>query len=443
MKDQKLFEQKYCFVESFDSIRYTRLSDGNRYAELPDIDKKTKETQAEIELIYALLLGQKIVVPEAHSFDSVGFLEIVTKALDARPPEGLERDWIREPFVLSKRASYPSYLSMVSQRLEQPTFILSALSEINDNTSIRRELSNSISQGNFNHLPQLLQNELSQKDYDSCVTKIDNIRKMNDYFSGLESKEALNLGNRLEQYVRNLIDLNNIPQILQNEPGFRELRGGLITLDQVGIKFYDRSTVRAHGRDYLDPEKYLGIVEYVDSCYNAVIYQATGANTGILTTTETTQGIYVLLAQRLSEESAELDSNDRIREWVNDSDSVAFKRSLEVWYGKREDRWQSIWEIMLNDAWIQSTNELMQAANETKRDAYKSHLKELQRLTREYASDISVGETEEYSQSLHAVADDKKVVTFELSFEEPEEGSSFDESLNSTYVDGSTPGSDL
>lgn len=443
MEAQKLFKQKHCFVESFDSIRYTKLSDGNRYEELSDIDKKTKETQAEIELIYALLLGQKIVVPETHSFDSVGFLEIVTKALDARPKKGLERDWIREPFVLSKRASYPSYLSMVSQRLEQPTFILSALSEINDNISIRQELSNFISQGNFNSLPQLLQNELSQQDYDSCVQKIDNIRKINDYFSGLESKEALNLGNRLEQYVRNLINLNNIPQVLQEESGFKNLQDSLITLEQAGIKFYDRSTVRSEGRKYLGLEEYLGIVEYVDSCYNAVIYQAIGANIGILTTTETTQGIYVLLAQRLSEESAELDSNDRIREWVNDRDSVAFQRSLEVWYGKRGDRWQSIWEIMLNDVWIQSANELMQAANETKRDAYKSHLKELQRLTHDYASDISVDETEEYSQSLHAVADDENVMTFELFFEEPEQGSSFDKSLNSTYVDGSTPGSDL
>ncbi|NJL40553.1 MAG: hypothetical protein HC899_30275 [Leptolyngbyaceae cyanobacterium SM1_4_3] len=258
-----------------------------------------------------------------------------------------------------------------------------------------------------------------------------------------QSREIKKWRNQLEIYVRNLINLNNIPEILQREVGFRKLRDSLITLDQAGIKFYYRSTVRDRGRDYLDREEYLGIVEYVDSCYNAALYQATGASTGILTTTETTQGIYVLLAQRLSEESANLGTKDRLQVRFNDHDGKAFQQHLETWHGKRRDRWHSIWEIMLNDSWIQSTNELIQAPDETKRDAYKAHIKELRRLTHEYASDVSLDETKEFSQSLHAIADSENVVTFELSFEESEEGNNFEESSNNTHVDGSTPGIDL
>lgn len=440
MKTQQLSKQAYCFVESFDSVRYTRLSNQSTYEALVGAERKTKEAQAEIELIYALLLGQKIVVPEAHSFDSVGFLSVVTKALEARPTKGLSKDWIREPFVLSKRAAYTSYLDMVSQRLSQPSFILSALSEINANTALRSALSAQISTGDFSRGFQLLQGEVSGEVQASCEQKLDNIRRINNYFADVPSKEALNLGRELEKYVRNLITLNNIPAFLQQESGFQQLRDSLTAIEQAGIKFYDRSTVRDRGKQYLDTEEYLGIVEYVDSCYNAVIYKATGADTGILTTTE--QGRYVDLAQVLSEESASLGPRDRIEVRFNDGDDTAYKQLLESWHGKRNDRWQSVWEIMLNDSWIKSVNELMQAPEDLKRDAYKAHMRELQKLTSEYSSDITVDETAEFSQSLHAIADREDVVVFEQSFEDLA-AEDTESSTNITSVNGSTPGMDL
>jgi hypothetical protein len=445
MKNLELFEQKYCFVESFDSVRYTKLLDEKRYEELPDTDKKTKELQAEVELIYAILLGHKIVVPEAHSFDSVGFLEIITEALDARPKEKekSEKSWISKPFILSKRADYPNYLSMVSKRLGQESFILSALSEINNNIDLRKYISNCILQGNFQDISQRIQKEIPQQSWDYCEEKINKIRKMNDYFSEPnKSIEAINLFGRLEEYVNNIISLNNIPEVLQKEEGFSKLRDGVIKLKEAEIKFADRSTVRNRGKEYLDIEEYLGVVEYVDSCYNAVIYQATGANNGILTTTETTRGRYVLLAQRLSEESANLGTKDRIEEAFNNSDAEAFKRHLETWSGKREDRWQSIWEIMLSDRWVDSVNNLIQANDGTKRNAYKAHIKELRQLAREYISDIAVEETEEFSQSVHAVADRENLLTLKLSIEESEQANKLDELKDITDIDGSTPGSD-
>jgi hypothetical protein len=444
MKDHNVFKQRYCFVESLDSVRYTKFSDDLQHNNLSDVDEKTKEAQAEIELIYALLLGHKIIVPESHSFDSVGFLKIITKALVARQhlsPGALEKDWIREPFILSKRGTSPSYLDMVSQRIENPQFILSALSEINSNITLRQKLAELILQANSILILQLLQDELPKNDVDNCKKKVDSIIEMNSYFSATQNREAKHLGDALEQYVRNLINRNNIPELLQREEGFNQLRNGLMTLEKAGIKFYDRSAVRHRGRDHLGKEEYLGVIEYVDSCYNAVIYQATEANIGILTTTETTRGRYVLLAQRLSEESASLGSKDRVQVRFNDKDAQSFKNLLSTWHGSRGERWKSVWEIMIDDRWIKSVNEFMQAPNETKRDAYRTHIKELKRLTDEYSPDISIGETEEFKQSLYAVSGGEKVVTFEQAFEPSDKENEFDGV--ETYIDGSIPGIDL
>lgn len=442
-----MFKQTYCFIESFDSVRYAKLSDekGDEW-ELLDTERKKREIQAEVELIYALLLGQKIIVPEAHSFDSVGFLEVITEALDARPKESLEKDWIREPFILSIRASYPTYLSMVSKHLKEPKFILSALSEINNNIAIRQELAKYILRGDFDNTIQLFKSELSRGNWDCCERKIDKIRKLNDYFSLLPVRKSNNLGERLEQYVSNLISSNNIPEALQQEPGFSKLQDGLVKLKKAGIQFFDRSTVRTRGREYLDMEEYLGIVEYIDGCYNAVIYQAIQADNGILTTTETTKGRYVSLAQLLSEESANLGPRDRIQEIFINRDAEEFKGQLETWHKKREDRWKSIWSIMLNDRWINSVNQLIKAISETpetKRDAYKAHIKELQLLTRDYTSDVSINEIQDGSQ-LNAVTDHREeIMTLKRFLEESKEGSSFNELKNGADVEGSTPGSDL
>lgn len=42
MSTKVLFEQKYCFVESFDSVRYTKLSENQRFEELQDTEKKNE-----------------------------------------------------------------------------------------------------------------------------------------------------------------------------------------------------------------------------------------------------------------------------------------------------------------------------------------------------------------------------------------------------------------
>lgn len=454
MTVENSLDQKSCFIESFDSVRYTQLSGDQTHTEVSTSDKEEREAQSEIELMYSLMLGQKIVIPEAHSFDSAGFLSIVSVALKARDeilkfiPYGLEKAWIQEPFVLVKRAMFQSYLDLVSQRIKQPTFILSAMPDLNNKVSLREEVSNLMREKNFDKISNLLSQELTHDSHQHCAKKMDQIRQINDYFSSryVSSQEAMNLPEELERYVYNLIDVKHIPESLQQKEGFNRIRNGLFTLKEKKINFLNRSEVRNRGRDHLNIDDYLGVLEYVDSCYNAVLYKAIGADTGIMTTAATTKGRYVLLAQRLSEESASLGSRDRVTIKYNNQREEVFKKKLRDWCQSRQERWQGLWKILLDPNWLNSVRNLIYAPDETVRDAHRSHIKELNNLVLRHSSvNLSVDEPKALTPSVEVVVNNDTIMSFEHHLEQErknlEQGRGEVENSGKS-VDGSTPGMD-
>jgi hypothetical protein len=417
-------DQPLCFIESFDSVRYAKLAER-------DVNKR--RVQAEIELIYSLLLGRRIVVPEAHSFDSTGFLEIVTDALRTRPRNS-DKEWIRYPFILCLRQSYSSYLEMVSSSFSREAFILSALPELNQDISLRRKLAEiMLEEDSFTKIEREM-----RASNDSRLRFFSQIQELNRYFSEVEKRNARDLGSVLSDYINNLANATNFPDSLMDQPEFRGLREGLLTLIEREVNYTNRSTVRNEGRKYIDDDEiYAGVVEYVDSCYNAVIYKAVGAQTGILTTVESTTSAYVVLAQNLSEESAELGERDQIRISITGNDLL-----LEKWIRSRESRWEEIWEIMQNDEWISSIRNFLVAGEESQRLAYVAHTKNLQDLTQDSAY-FSFRESEELSQEMQAICEGKEIATFEHLFETDEYLFEIDDESDDGYIDGSTPGTDL
>lgn len=420
-------KQPLCFIESFDSVRY---------AELSERDLNKRRVQAEIELIYSLLLGRRIVVPEPHSFDSTGFLEIVTDALRVCPRK-LDREWICYPFLLCPRQGYASYRRMISSFFESENFVLSALPGLNQDTSLRNRLAGMLENDSFTKIEREMASDGSFLHFFSQIQELDHYFSER-YFENEGKLTARNLGSAMSDYVNNLANATNLPDQLMDQPEFRGLREGLLTLIDRGVDVTRRSNVRIEGRQYIDDDEiYSGVVEYVDSCYNAVIYKAVGAQTGILTTIESTTSTYVILAQNLSEESAELGERDQIRISITGDDLL-----LEKWIRSRESRWKEIWEIMQNDEWISSVRNFLGASEESKRLAYVAHTKNLQDLTQK-STHFSFEETEERGQEMRAICESEEIASFEHLFEPDEHLNDFDDESDDGYIDGSTPGTDL
>ena len=145
-----------------------------------------------IELMLSLLLGERMIVPEPYSFDSLGFLDIAARGLDQRPT--LRKDCpVWDPFLLALRRYLPghdSYRGIMGNLLRKPNFILSAWPEITDDIESRNQFAQCIEKGNYSEV---------KKHFDP--EKIERMERLDGYFSKVDLSDAVQPKVTLNNYI--------------------------------------------------------------------------------------------------------------------------------------------------------------------------------------------------------------------------------------------------
>jgi hypothetical protein len=322
------------FIESFDTVRHAPGA--------PDRDMK--KTHAEIELMVSLLFAEPMVVPEAVSFDSLGFLDIAYDVLTARQKviKRARGSPAHKPFLLAlrqgRKATYNNYLGMISSHLADPMFILSSNPTLDKQKRERQKLAK-----NIKRLPaRAARREAEEVLGRDVVAKID---FLNGYFSerGVVRKAIENAG-LLEAYIDQLIMNNTNKRSL-------DLRRALEALRR-RVNLSNRSEVRRIGRDVIDQKSLEGAVEYIDSCYNRVVAESVKATTALYSTGGDVKNDLVLEAE-----------NSVNRFPVSPrANSLSLLMPLDKRVIKPLISWEDVWEKTLtDDEWVESVKKLRQA----------------------------------------------------------------------------------
>ena len=274
MNAQSKPQKKLRFIESFDSVRYS--------SEVKDQDLNLRKVQAEVDLMYSLLVrGEPVVLPEAYSFDSAGFIDIATDVLKSRPkkqPVNIENHPVWNPFILALRGNHPSYKDMVADLFGKQGFILSAYPEAQNRPNFRKRFAECIAGENFAGAENL---RYIYK-LPSIEPRINQLEQLNSYFREGLIISALNKPNLLTQYVGNIMYFNQLNTDESEWSAIEKIQQGFKKFRNAGIKFDSRSKVHnLNPLDYdIEEEVYQGILEYVDSQYNRTISECVQASSG-------------------------------------------------------------------------------------------------------------------------------------------------------------------
>ena len=360
------------YIESFDSVRFA-----------PDENipgrREPRQAQAELELMLTMLFGERMVLSEAQSFDSLQFLETAVTVLEARRKihtVKLNKTPVKRPFDLALRSGQPfsDYRSLVAARLEQhdpikkqPTFVLSALSEISSDLKARRSLAEHVRAGNYQEATDSLDGTLADR--------LSLLEELDGYF-GKRSIQARDASASLRERVYALTKLD-LSHLEAQGPYLRSIASTLEDLEQThGVRFDNRSSIRVDAGDLrqrgiLGDNEYQFLAEYIDSAYNRVIAESVGASVGMFSTKGSAADIDFVLAEEASDlvnrYLTVAEPNQQGREVRGESptqlalhiDPSTLATGELVKLAKIP--WEKIWEVVTDDEWIRSNNQLHSA----------------------------------------------------------------------------------
>lgn len=251
------------YLESLDPVRYTGRD-----------DSLERRIHATIELMVALLLGQRIVISEPVSFDSIGFLEIGRDLLLSCTRENrLERRFL--PFRLAVRryrSGHRNYRHLVASWLRNLAYPLSGWPEISSHRRAREELSTLIAQGKFNEC---------RIRFPAVEDRIESLEIFDHYFGEQATFDARIPSITLDKFAQRALRLAASDSYETED--LRRLRNGLIALRRAGVPISDRSRIRHFGEQVIDRPTHDAIVEFLDSCYNLVVAKSSRAEAVVFT----------------------------------------------------------------------------------------------------------------------------------------------------------------
>jgi hypothetical protein len=371
------------FIEAFDSVRYTPL---NKDPE--------RRIHAEVELMLSLLLGEPIIMSEPYSFDSLSFLEIAYDVICARDaiayevkPEIKLACPVWQPFKLALTELHSKYQEMIVDRLKSENFILSSLPDITEDRKVRFELAQHIEKGHYDEASKWIK---SYNQYGEG--NIDRLKKLNEYFSGTDYSKAGVNAELLLNAIKWIANAKPKDIGLKLVPSAINLKNSIIELEKSGIELTNRGDIRKKGLAILGDEKAFNeVIEYIDGCYNRVIYRLVAASSGMFSTTGFGEDQGIQFAEELSQKAIGDDEyNDTsfgiIRDKsIKDEDlQKILNTSIFAESEKSIPHWKEIWKgILTNDDWIQSVNKLLSLADGPELDDTRNkHLELVSRLLR-------------------------------------------------------------
>lgn len=356
------------FIEAFDSVRHAPSYDNSK----KDFNKPRKEQllHSKIETLLSIVLGERLLIPEPYSFDSLGFIETAVEVLESkkriasfrRNTAAISTTLISNPFVLCLMNRNNDYRNMIAGRLRKENFILSALPHISNKQEKRKSFADYIQD--------------SSKKFVDCVkyvgseakSYLENLDRLDDYFSQpiktgpyrtLAGTRKVNL---VDTYVDWLVQAklkafrsDHIPYVDKLQIAFNKLKKN-------GIKLDNRSDIRMRGRTCLDDDEYYLALEYVDSSYNRVLAKSTMAIMKTHSTGEVPITDYVMAGEQLSRFTQERLS--RVSSYgppmsLDISPTKELQSDFKVisW----EYLWDRIWEIVAQPKWQESVKTLHDA----------------------------------------------------------------------------------
>jgi hypothetical protein len=348
---------KQRYLESLDSVRYVSSEDIVR-----------SKKHAEIEIMLSLLFGECVVIPEPYSFDSLGFLKIAGEILPVNKRQYvISKSPVLKPFKLAIRRDIPghsSYREMIGTLLKRDDFSLSAWSEIDNNKGKREQLAEYVTNGKYREAKQCVDNQEDEQ-------KIETLNLLDDYFSDekilcpVKSSEK-----RLNSYVNWIaeIDCDYIDKI-DTDSEIKECLENLVTETKKIQKeaegtdkrsIYKRITECKVENGDLDPNIARGILGFVDSCYNNIVAESVQATSRVITTKNHANNPYIqaveeVTLQTISNLNKTIQSWDKLALWINPDNN-----SLDM-FPEPSKLWNNVWDIVLDDDWIQSVEKLHKA----------------------------------------------------------------------------------
>lgn len=432
MADDQAPTARTRFIESFDSIRFAEPNAAERHNRI---------VQAEAELFTSLLYGDRMVVSEAMSFDSGGFLEIAERVLLAR--ERFEQDRrrrldacsVRNPFELAWRRgegwgsdrTYRSYREMVAHHIALPPerFQLSAWPEITGSVRARETLARHLHDGTAGTIQNLGQAflrdvaEAYQGDYAEATraigARIGQVRRLHSYFQQSAPAIAKTPPLSIEKFATALAAYCRRPgsadrwgadaPLVDSVP--RHVHTLLTAEDDTGKSplfdartwFHTQDFAQVASRYKLDPRVLELIAEFVDGAYNRVVSKSIGAGAGTYSTKGSPADPAIRVAEELTAAVSEVLEPPPPRRWVHDvrihapggRDTGAYDGVIT-----RKALWAGFWDIVWTPAWQESIDQLDVArkrvqdpglseldradANARFRDAYEQHTARLGEL---------------------------------------------------------------
>jgi hypothetical protein len=384
------FVYRESYLESLDPVRFA--------PSIPPEEREERLVHLRLEILLSLLLGQRVLIPEPYSFDSLGFIAIASEVIQARDRAisgnlqatlFLQRTPVFIPFELRLVSTEPgpqAFVSMVLRRIADPNFILSSIPEFTvtdeNEAAIRAQragISEAIGREGFGalraHLP------VERADLPEYLDFVQS------YFSSPQARGRLPLGKTTPpgvslpqyiQWIRGPAGLRSLPDPLHGAA--THLIEAFERLDGVGIPNTDRSRIRLYGRTRanLDDDLHDLAVEFVDSSYNRVLGSAMNAdfrshNTGLRVTdpvVREAEAISKLGHAYLSNTRATWENMDLViapaKELVEtlsvsrnnfDDESIADLKSWKTW----TNIWDRLWEVASDVGWLERVDRLHRA----------------------------------------------------------------------------------
>lgn len=332
------------FIESYDSVRFVNLH-----------DREERLIHAEIETMLALLFGERIILPEAQCFDSLGFLSVAAKVLDARPKGARADSPIVLPFQWALRPGrgYETFNDMAASYFEEPNgpFILSGWPEITSDSRARKDIAECFRSNDFKQAARI---------HDVVRDRLELLEYVSGNFQDFSPSRAKRPKYDLIDYVHRLKTTspdrfperwNQIPSIVQR-------------LEEKGVSFTNRSAIRdSRLSSELDQNDLGFILEFVDSAYNHMIANSIAATGAVFSTRGDGDDIDNIRGKVMSEEiSTQLGGSFAARGPMR----LAMTTKLEEMNHLKEivsspEIWRRVWEIATSDKWITSISKLRAA----------------------------------------------------------------------------------
>lgn len=343
-------------------------------------DRPNRRLHAEVSVAVRILFGDQIVIPEPYAMDSLGFLELSRKILDARRrvlaryPAAAGR--VPEPFVYAPMRLGEPLLHMAARRIEQgPDFILSGWESISDNAAARKHLAEHIRTGDFHG---------ARTAFPEVQTQVDLLQHVGAYFTDAGPQTPA-----LKPYEELTTKIDRVRAdigIGELRTHAEEIRRGVEAVEAAGIKITDRSRIRRIWKQYMAPITFHSMINYVDACYNDVLSESArarndGSTSGLLDpdTLEDARSLTNVLIHE-----GEVRHETRF--------AVDSPRNLELADHLAHtliDDWETIWEICAQPEWHASITTLQ--ASSAPLEAQHAHVEFLRTGLRSISLEQSGG----------------------------------------------------